>query len=183
MRMGKAMVFGGLLLMSGVVDARHDWDDEYDYEEVFSCESHNHDQEYCDVGGHGGVVLVNQLSRSPCIEGQTWGQDRRGVWVSDGCRAEFALGGGRGWGGRRHGDDRYDQGLPDPYPARGGGAYTVRCESRNHDYTFCSVPIRGSVDIERQLSDSYCEYEDTWGYDRRGIWVDEGCRADFVIYN
>jgi hypothetical protein len=26
-----------------------------------------------------------------CIEDQNWGWDRRGVWVSDGCRAEFRV--------------------------------------------------------------------------------------------
>ena len=35
-------------------------------------------------------------------EGRTWGSNRNGVWVSQGCRGEFAMGGGYG-GGRRGG--------------------------------------------------------------------------------
>jgi hypothetical protein len=37
-------------------------------------------------------MLSRQLSDSACIQGKTWGWDRKGVWVSDGCRAEFILG-------------------------------------------------------------------------------------------
>jgi hypothetical protein len=32
-----------------------------------------------------------------------------------------------------------------------------------------------------QRSGSRCEQGYSWGYDRRGIWVDHGCRADFAI--
>lgn len=162
-----------LLLLSGAGSAGH-YDD---YDEVFTCESHDRRQEYCDVDARGGVVLVNQLSRTACVEGRTWGWDGRGVWVSGGCRAEFALTSGRGrdWGGG------YDRGLPDDYG--GDAGYVLRCESRDHGYTQCPVRIRGGVELQRQLSDSYCEEGETWGYDRRGIWVDGGCRAEFVVYD
>ena len=32
---------------------------------------------------------LRQLSRAACIQGRTWGYGRNGIWVSDGCRAEF----------------------------------------------------------------------------------------------
>lgn len=187
--------FLGLLLASGAAHANHDWDDD-DYDDddgVFLCESYDMRHSYCDVDGYGSgdVVLVNQISRNACIEGSTWGADGRGVWVSDGCRGEFAIVDrhGGGWGSRHPGNDwpqdggRYGGGLPNPYPAGSGrgGAYAVRCESRDHGYSFCALPIRGNVDIQQQLSDAPCEYGETWGYDQRGIWVDGGCRADFVV--
>ncbi|HHA2561484.1 TPA: DUF3011 domain-containing protein, partial [Stenotrophomonas maltophilia] len=53
--------------------------------------SNGHRQEYCDARIRRGVRLVRQDSRSACIEGQTWGWDRRGIWVSDGCRAQFQV--------------------------------------------------------------------------------------------
>ncbi|MFN2240619.1 MAG: DUF3011 domain-containing protein, partial [Thermoanaerobaculia bacterium] len=28
---------------------------------------------------------------SPCVRNQTWGEDRDGIWVDGGCRAEFAV--------------------------------------------------------------------------------------------
>ena len=39
-----------------------------------------------------GVRLVQQLSRAGCWEGRTWGKTRRGVWVANGCRADFEVG-------------------------------------------------------------------------------------------
>ena len=39
--------------------------------------------------------MTRQISGSPCIQGQTWGFDDRGVWVDRGCRAEFQAGGGQ----------------------------------------------------------------------------------------
>ena len=69
MRMGAwAVGLCALMLVSGAAQARHGWDedDDYDdgeYEEVISCESHGHRQNYCDIDGYGDVVLVNQLSR------------------------------------------------------------------------------------------------------------------------
>lgn len=61
-------------------------------------------------------------------------------------------------------------------------AYTVRCESHDHRYRYCSADVSGGrVTIDRELSDSGCRYGKSWGYDDRGIWVDRGCRADFHV--
>ncbi|MBL8257257.1 MAG: DUF3011 domain-containing protein [Pseudoxanthomonas mexicana] len=45
----------------------------------------------CAVDGRR-VDLVRPLSSSACIEGRSWGRDKRGVRVTSGCRGEF-----RGW--------------------------------------------------------------------------------------
>jgi len=55
-----------------------------------TCESQQGNRQKCPTNG-GEVRLVNQLSRDPCIEGQTWGADRDGVWVTGGCRAVFEV--------------------------------------------------------------------------------------------
>jgi hypothetical protein len=39
--------------------------------------------------------------------------------------------------------------------------------------------IRG-VRMVKQNSDSTCQQDYSWGFDRNGIWVDHGCRGDFV---
>ncbi len=57
------------------------------------CESQNGRERYCPVNTRGGVVLSTQLSSSGCYQGDTWGYDNHGVWVSGGCRAEFHTGG------------------------------------------------------------------------------------------
>jgi hypothetical protein len=132
------------------------------------CESRDYNQIYCDVDIRGGVRLANQLSSSPCVEGRTWGADRRGLWVRDGCRGEFEVGRGGGWGGGLPIDDGY----------RG---QTVLCESRDNRYRHCPAGIRRGAELVRQLSDSSCIFNRSWGYDRNGVWVDSGCRGEFAV--
>jgi hypothetical protein len=60
-------------------------------------------------------------------------------------------------------------------------ARTVRCESKEFRYRYCSVKTYGDVQLTRERSHSACRYGRTWGYDQRGIWVDRGCRADFAV--
>jgi hypothetical protein len=60
-------------------------------------------------------------------------------------------------------------------------ARTVRCESRDFRYNYCSVPTHGAVTLRWEKSFSACHYGRSWGYDHRGIWVDRGCRADFAV--
>jgi len=65
--------------------------------------------------------------------------------------------------------------APPAWAARG----TIRCESRNNNRNFCRVDTENNVTLRRQLSSSPCQRNRTWGFDRNGIWVDRGCRADF----
>mgnify|MGYP003610225383 CR=1 FL=1 len=130
--------------------------------ERFRCESRDGRAARCGVPGWGRVVLVRQLSRAPCIEGRSWGQDRGGVWVDGGCRAEFARLPGRG----RWDDDR-------------GWSERVRCESQDGRYRECAADVRGGVVLVRQLSRAPCIEGRSWGVTRRGLWVDGGCRAEF----
>ena len=62
---------------------------------ILTCSSNNGKRNYCNVDSQGRAQMTRQISGSPCIEGQTWGQDDRGVWVDRGCRAEFQVRGGR----------------------------------------------------------------------------------------
>ncbi len=60
--------------------------------ERITCESKNHNYNHCRVDTDNRVKLKKQLSNAPCIEGQTWGYDKKGVWVDQGCKAEFKVG-------------------------------------------------------------------------------------------
>ena len=60
--------------------------------ERITCESKNHRYNRCRVDTDNRVKLKKQLSDAPCIEGQTWGYDKKGVWVDRGCTAEFKVG-------------------------------------------------------------------------------------------
>ena len=59
----------------------------------------------------------------------------------------------------------------------------IRCESRDGRQRFCGVPqgLR-QAQIVRQLSNTRCEYNYNWGFRRDGVWVDQGCRAEFSIH-
>jgi hypothetical protein len=60
-------------------------------------------------------------------------------------------------------------------------ARTVRCESWNSRYMYCPVQTYGNVSLRHEFSRYSCQYGRGWGYDRRGVWVDRGCRAEFAV--
>ncbi len=143
-----------------------------------TCASDDGKRHYCQVNTSRGVQMVKQRSGSPCIEGQTWGSDRRGVWVDRGCRAEFALGGGgNGWQGPGNGNGNGWNGPGNG----GGGVQRVTCSSDDGKRNRCNADTSRGVQMVNQRSGSPCVQGQTWGYDRRGIWVDRGCRADFAV--
>lgn len=57
----------------------------------------------------------------------------------------------------------------------------VTCGSHNYGYNYCRVYTGGRVRLVHQLSDKPCSEGRSWGYDSQGIWVDRGCRADFIV--
>jgi hypothetical protein len=130
------------------------------------CESLSGRFVYCDAGTRGSVRLVRQLSDTKCLLDRTWGFDDRGVWVDRGCRGRFALGGSASGGGGWQGGDN---------------GRAVRCESLGNQYEFCRVNTRGDVRLRRQISRDPCIAGRTWGFQRDGIWVVKGCRAEFEV--
>ena len=66
-------------------------------------------------------------------------------------------------------------------PAQGPNQNLITCESNNGKRNFCPIgDPRQSVQMVRQISNSACIQGQTWGYDKQRIWVDRGCRADFL---
>lgn len=135
--------------------------------ETIRCESDRGRRHECSFDGWGRVELLRQISRTDCIEGRTWGvAGRHAVWVSDGCRADFRI--------RRERDDNRD----DSYNRR---SRLVICESDYNSRHRCDVDTQFGVRLTRQLSRTSCILNRTWGYDGRGIWVKDGCRAEFTL--
>jgi hypothetical protein len=124
------------------------------------CASDDGGRHVCNVDTRGGVRMIRQVSGSLCQEGASWGYDRNGIWVDRGCRANFEVGG-------------YQQ------AGNVGGGQIVQCSSDNGGRRTCSADTRGGVRLVRQISGSPCQQGSTWGWDRNGIWVDRGCRAEF----
>ena len=57
------------------------------------CESESYGYYLCrvDTGRGSQVRLESQISRTHCIEGQTWGWNRAGIWVDGGCAGVFVV--------------------------------------------------------------------------------------------
>jgi len=126
------------------------------------CES-NGTRKTCFADTHFGVQMTRQLSDKGCIEGKTWGYDHRGIWVDRGCRADFLLAA-----------PGYSSSMP-------MNSQLVVCESTNNTRHRCEIDTRLGVQLSRQLSDNNCVFGKSWGYNRKGIWVDRGCRAEFTV--
>ena len=127
---------------------------------VVRCESKGR-YESCPVVLRGAPVrLLRQQSVLPCREGRSWGYDRNEIWVSRGCQGQFEVGAEDG------------SGFVD-VPRR------VVCESKGGLRRECGVSVTRRVTLVEQLSSAACREGDSWGWDRFGIWVDKGCRAEF----
>jgi hypothetical protein len=132
-------------------------------QQTVNCSSNNGRRNYCGQFGTRDIRLVRQISGSPCVRNSTWGVDQGGLWVDQGCRADFVVAGGR-------------PGPPPPPPAQ-----TINCSSNDGRRNWCAIGSSRDAQLVRQISGSPCVRGSTWGIDNRGLWVDKGCRADFAI--
>ncbi len=107
-------------------------------------------REVCQANTSAGVSLVK--GSPACMLGRTWGYDKDGIWVADGCQATFVLNNLRI---RECGSDG----------------------SRQH----CAADTSAGVLLARPTATAACVLGDSWGYDTTGIWVDKGCRAEFLL--
>ena len=127
------------------------------------CESLDGHRQHCTADTSGGVRLTKRISKSGCDYKSDWGYDNNGVWVANGCRAEFRV--------------RSDNRLV----SQSNASDLVVCESENGRRKHCSADTRFGVSLYRQTSSSDCVENRTWGYDSNGIWVTSGCRGEFQL--
>lgn len=141
--------------------------------EAVDCTSRNYNFQQCSVPWRD-ARLVRQLSDTACIRGRSWGIDRRGLWVDRGCSGRFIeAGGGPGPGGP--GGWRPEPGWDQ--------RFSFNCNSDGYGYRFCGVDVGGGgrVYLERQTSGTACIEGRTWGWNRAGVWVNQGCAGVFTI--
>ncbi|RYE74638.1 MAG: DUF3011 domain-containing protein, partial [Oxalobacteraceae bacterium] len=61
--------------------------------------------------------------------------------------------------------------------------YDVTCESNDNQHQTCRLNQgSGYVTLDRNLSKADCRQGRNWDYDRREVWVDDGCRASFKVH-
>jgi hypothetical protein len=173
---------------------------------VVRCESTGSRRNFCRVDTRGGVQLVRQLSRQPCVRGVNWRASADGIHVADGCRADFAV--NRAYDGRyqstsgyyttdRYGRRVYTEGYGtttgayttdrygrpvygDRYPQSGyyNDGRTVHCQSSGYGRTYCGLRGNHYTMVDRSPA---CIVERTWGDDAYGTWVSGNCNADFML--
>jgi hypothetical protein len=127
-----------------------------------------------DLEGYS-VRDVDQESRTTCVVGRNWGYSNRGVWVDEGCRATFHFTNVRGGNHPRSYGYR-DEGW------KADDEQRVRCESHDGKRNNCNANLRGyRIEDVREISRADCDIGRNFGYDDRGVWVDDGCRAEFIF--
>ena len=129
-----------------------------------SCESRDYRRNYCPAGGTiASARLVVQQSRSACVQGRTWGYDSTGIWVTQGCSAEF--------------DFKWSR-EPRPTPPD----RQIACASQNYQEKFCPSDRRITrAWLVEQRSQSACVQGRSWGFQDTGIWVASGCNGVFGV--
>jgi Protein of unknown function (DUF3011) len=113
-------------------------------------------KKYCQVDTRQGAHLVKQRSDAACKQGESWGYDEKGVWVDHGCAADFAPG------------------------AAAGAVKIVTCTS-DGGKKYCDANTHHGIKLVKQHGDAPCKEGSSWGFDGLGIWVDQGCSADFAL--
>ena len=201
---------------------------------VFTCSSDDGQLHSCRVNTERPIQFVRQRSNAQCVEGQSYGIDRGGVWVTNGCRADFAVvNSDRAYNnGYYNPQSTYNNGNYDRDNDRDGyrdqngnwhprhhhhdnnGAYgpsgTYNGSYNNGGYvgngpqhptayygkyddgkTTCSAG-RGTGPIYCQTdgalsnatvtkSNGNCQRGQNWDINRDGLWVADGCSAEFRI--
>ena len=127
---------------------------------TLACNADGYNRKYCPVDTRGGVTLKHQNSKVACDQGITWGYDDTGIWVTNGCQADFLV--------------QRPSWEPDSVEKN-------RCESKDGQRSYCPVDTRSGVRLISQISDADCVKGTSWGLDTQGIWVDKGCRAEFEV--
>jgi hypothetical protein len=138
-------------------------------EQRIRCESNDGREQFCPAQIGGGVRLARTLSRAPCVQGDTWRWDARGIYVRNGCRAEFEFRTSDGWGGGGGWD--------------GGSRYTeIVCASRGSGENFCNAPNDGRVRLVREQGSGSCVEGQSWRAEPQGIRVRYGCVGRFGYF-
>ena len=109
--------------------------------------------------------MVRQISGASCVQGSSWGWDRRGVWVTRGCAGVFEVNDYRPVAAAR---------VPAATSCAARAATTSTSSAR-------SGPRVVSATLTRQVSRTACVLGRTWGWRSNGIWVSEGCEGEFRI--
>lgn len=60
-------------------------------------------------------------------------------------------------------------------------AKDITCKSNNYKYRHCKADTASGVRLKKVKSKAPCVKDQSWGWDRNGVWVDKGCEAEFEL--
>jgi hypothetical protein len=178
--MMRVVVSGLAVLVAGCFGAGAAWG------QTVHCASADGAKKYCEADTAHGVKLTKQVGASECKEGESWGYDAKGIWVDQGCDAEFAVGteaagAGTSGGSSSSAAGTGPSGNADSHAnALPPGTKTLTCSSDGAKI-YCDAGTGRGVRLVKQISTAVCKQNDSWGYDGLGIWVDKGCSAQFAL--
>ena len=177
-----------LFLLLASVSTMAQYGQGYGNGKIVSCNSNDMRRNFCTIGPNSGVRLYRQHSDAACIQGRTFGVRGRQMWVDRGCRAEFQVipdrhGRDNGWSRGHDNDHGYgDRDDHDGWTRPPVSSTTLYCASDNMRRNYCTVGSYRNIRLVRKRSDAACDMNRTYGFDRNGIWVDRGCRAEFEVF-
>lgn len=58
---------------------------------------------------------------------------------------------------------------------------SVSCTSQNGNRKFCRADTQNGVLLQREDGRAVCKYGSTWGFNAKGIYVNHGCSAEFLV--
>jgi predicted porin len=61
---------------------------------TLTCVSEQGARQHCPAYTDAGVLLERSTGEASCLLGRSWGYDAEGIWVTEGCGGQFALGNG-----------------------------------------------------------------------------------------
>jgi len=73
--------------------------------------------------------------------------------------------------------------IASPARAQGGAESVLTCVSADGNRRHCAGYTDAGVALRRSIGSASCLLGRNWGYDALGVWVTEGCGAEFVLGN
>ena len=145
---------------------------QYGQVHTFSCMSTDKKRVYCQADTRGGMRLLKTLNGATCVYGKSWGYDVGGVWVERQCQAEFEAGAAAAYKAPEVPGTGHVWGA-------GNGLKSIYCSAEDGKRRYCEADTSAGVVLVKDLSGSACMRGDSWGFDKRGVWVDKDCHGQF----
>jgi hypothetical protein len=133
------------------------------------CKADDKKRKYCQADTRGGVRFIDGVN---CNYGKSWGYEAGAVWVERQCQGHFEIGGAESYQAPEVPGTGHVWGA-------GNGLKSITCASGDGNRRYCEANTSGGVVLLKDLSGSACVRGETWGYDRRGVWVEKPCNGQF----